>query len=108
MVPGHRTYAKINGETARVDTEVADNFPEQLKKVLAKSVYTLEQEYNVKKTEHFWKRKPARIFFSREGKINKSPLSRLTHFSRKNAIGDTNLKPYLNTTSKAYGLSSFT
>ncbi|XP_042227306.1 tigger transposable element-derived protein 1-like [Homarus americanus] len=89
---------KMRGEAASADTDSANKYPAELKKIIDEGGYTPEQVYTVDETGLFWKRMPARTFISTEEKSApgfKASKDRLTLLLGGNASGDMKLKPLL-------------
>ncbi|XP_042226803.1 tigger transposable element-derived protein 1-like [Homarus americanus] len=89
---------KMSGEAASADTDSANTYPAELKKIIDEGGYTPEQVYYVDETGLFWKRMPARTFISTEEKSApgfKASKDRLTLLLGGNASGDMKLKPLL-------------
>ncbi|XP_042221477.1 tigger transposable element-derived protein 1-like [Homarus americanus] len=88
----------MSSEAASADTDSANKYPAELKKIIDEGGYTPEQVYNVDETGLFWKRMPARTFISTEEKSApgfKASKDRLTLLLGGSASGDMKLKPLL-------------
>ena len=89
---------KVTGENATADTEAAERFLEELKKIITVGGYSYKQVFNCDETAIYWKKLPSKTFLSIEEKQTKGhkvSKDRFTLMPIINATGDAFLRPLL-------------
>lgn len=89
---------KIKGEIASGDQKAAQEFPAELKKIIADGGYSPDQVFNADETGLFWKKMPRRTYVAKAQKSAggfKVEKDRVTFLFCSNASGDRILKPLL-------------
>lgn len=88
----------LSGEAASADTEAAELYPAELKKIIEEGGYVDDQIFNADETGLFWKKMPKRTYISKTEKKApgfKAAKDRLTLLFCGNKSGDLCTKPLL-------------
>lgn len=88
----------FSGEKASADHEAAQNFPSQLRELIAEKHYVADQIFNCDETGLYWKRMPSRTYLTsaeKEAPGFKVSKDRFTLLFCANASGNYRCKPML-------------
>ena len=95
---GQLRSLKVARENVLADSEVAEKFPKELKKIITEGGYSYKQVFNCDETAIYWKKLPSKTFISIEEqkvKGHKASKERFTLMPIINATGDAFLRPLL-------------
>lgn len=95
---GQLQSLKVTGKSASAVAEVAEKFPEELKKIITEDDYLYKEVFNCDQTKIYWKKLLSKTFIlieEEQAKRHKALKDQFTLMPIINATGDVFLKPLL-------------